>query len=103
MADEPTWDDLFGEPLTPQPPQQPVQQPPAQQPAQAQQPAAQPPYTPPLVQPSAPSTPVQLTPSVPAPNAAPPLQDGESLDLTDLYVKLGTPKLFTAGCLFGIL
>ncbi|HEY1531845.1 MAG TPA: endolytic transglycosylase MltG [Galbitalea sp.] len=70
MADEPTWDDLFGEPLTPTAQQPPVQQPPAQQ---------QPP-----VQTSAPSAPVQNTPtypahsvptqSVPAPNVAPPAQ-----------------------------
>ena len=60
MADEPTWDDLFGEPLKP------TQQPPAQQPPAQQTPVAQP-TTP--VQP----TPTQLPPvqSAPAPTAAP--------------------------------
>jgi UPF0755 protein len=79
MADEPTWDDLFGEPL-PQAPQPPVQQPPVQQQPPAEQPrAAQPPAAqPPAVQPSAPvqNTPTyQPTPTAQAPSYAAPAQN----------------------------
>jgi UPF0755 protein len=64
MADEPTWDDLFGEPLKPAP-QPPAQQPPVAQPTTPVQPV--PPQQP--VQP----TPTQLPPvqSAPAPSSAP--------------------------------
>jgi UPF0755 protein len=56
MADEPSWDDLFGEPLSPTPPpvaQPEVRQPPAPQPAAQQPPAQQPPtQQPPAAQPA---------------------------------------------------
>jgi UPF0755 protein len=76
MADEPTWEDLFGESLPPKAPQAPVQppvqQPPAQQapPAQPLAPAAQPPVQPvaPVQQPAAP---VQAQPTRPVQPAQP--------------------------------
>jgi len=72
MADEPTWDDLFGEPLTP----------PTQQPAQPQpvQPPTQPPVQqqPPLVQPAPAGPPVQANPVFGAPNQLPPQQSAPS-------------------------
>jgi UPF0755 protein len=59
MADEPTWDDLFGEPLPPTPPPvaQPVVPPPPLQQPQVSQPPAQ--------QPSAPQPPIQQSPTAP--------------------------------------
>jgi UPF0755 protein len=78
MADEPTWDDLFGEPLNPSQPTQPVQPPPAQsapvQPFPTQAPPVQ---SPPAWATPTSAAPVQNTPtysptpSVPAPNSAP--------------------------------
>jgi UPF0755 protein len=77
MADEPTWDDLFGDPtvqpVPPQPvPPQPVQPPPVQQPAvppaQPVAPAAGQSPT----QPAQPVFPTQSVPSVPAHSAAVP-------------------------------
>jgi UPF0755 protein len=69
MADEPTWDDLFGEPLKP------VQQPPAQQPPAQQPPVAQPstPVQPAPTQPPVQPVPTQLPPtqSAPVPSWAP--------------------------------
>jgi UPF0755 protein len=70
MADEPTWDDLFGDPVAPPAQQPPVQQPPAQQPPVQQPPAQQPPVPP--VQPGPPVFPTQSVPSVPAHSAAMP-------------------------------
>jgi len=83
MADEPTWEDLFGDPAAP-----PVQRPPVP-PAQTTQPgvpAAQPPVQPPAqpptqpafptqtVQPAFPAQPVQSAPVQPTPTQPPRLQ-----------------------------
>ena len=73
MADEPTWDDLFGEPLTPPAAQTPpAQTPPAQTPA-VQKPPAQVAPTQQPVQPAA-QPPVQATPVLGAPSQLPPQQ-----------------------------
>jgi UPF0755 protein len=70
MADEPTWDDLFGEPLKPTP-QQPAPQQPVAQPTVPVQ--AAPVQTPPAQTPPVQATPTYSpTPSVPPPTAPQP-------------------------------